>query len=196
MARLHALDRYARRPAHAPEARCELCAAPIDERHRHVLERPARALLCACRACAVLFGDPGPGSRLSTVPERVLFDPAPAATGAALPMRLSWLVRGDAGWSAWFPSLAGPVAAEAPPESYADRLADAVEPHLEALLVHRPPGGPVERLLVPVDVCYELAGLVRQRWRGLLGGEDAWRAIDELFARLRAVKEPLQGGRP
>jgi hypothetical protein len=202
MTGLRALDRYARRPAPAPGTRCELCAAPIGERHRHVLERQARALRCACHACAVLFRDSqAGGGRFSTVPERVLVDPAPAVdparpvAEAALPVRLSWLVRDQTGWSAFFPSPAGPVQAEAPPQCHADRLAAAVEPELEALLVHRRPGGSVERLLVPVDVCYELAGIVRRRWRGLHGGEEAWRAIDELFARLRARSEPLPGDR-
>jgi hypothetical protein len=39
---------------------------------------------------------------------------------------------------------------------------------------------------VPIDACYELTGIVRRRWKGFDGGEEAWRDIGDFFARLRA----------
>ena len=71
----------------------------------------------------------------------------------------------------------------------ATSLARSMEPDVEALLVRRPRAGALasERgdvLLVPVDVGYELVGIVRRRWRGLDGGDDAREAIDAFFARL------------
>jgi ferritin-like metal-binding protein YciE len=44
----------------APE-HCDLCAEPIAPTHRHLLDLESRRLLCACRACTILFdpaGDP------------------------------------------------------------------------------------------------------------------------------------------
>jgi hypothetical protein len=38
---------------------------------------------------------------------------------------------------------------------------------------------------VPITDCYELTGLVRQRWRGFDGGEDVHRAIAGFFSTLR-----------
>ena len=42
-------------------------------------------------------------------------------------------------------------------------------------------------LLVPIDACYRLVGLVRLHWRGFDGGSEAWAAIDAFFAELRAA---------
>jgi hypothetical protein len=41
----------------------------------------------------------------------------------------------------------------------------------------------VTALIVPIDVCYELVGLIRRSWRGFHGGDAVWREIDDFFAR-------------
>ncbi|MEA2126423.1 MAG: hypothetical protein QOI80_3205, partial [Solirubrobacteraceae bacterium] len=52
---------------------CELCGAPIAGDHRHLLEVARRELLCACRACALLFDRPAAAEgRYKLVPERRL----------------------------------------------------------------------------------------------------------------------------
>jgi hypothetical protein len=65
-----------------------------------------------------------------------------------------------------------------------------MEPDVEALLVRRSDAGrggasSSEALLVPVDACYRLVGLVRLHWKGFDGGAEAWAAIDGFFAELR-----------
>jgi hypothetical protein len=50
-------------------------------------------------------------------------------------------------------------------------------------------GEPV--LLVPIDACYRLVGLVKRHWRGFDGGSEAWAAIDGYFASLQAEARPL-----
>jgi hypothetical protein len=45
-------------------------------------------------------------------------------------------------------------------------------------------GSETECLLVPIDVCYELVGLVRTHWKGFDGGTEAWERIDGFFADL------------
>src|SRR5258708_26028541 len=71
------LARLARRTAEPkpeePEARCELCNAPIPSVHRHLLELSSRELMCAYRPCSLLFDRGGPGDgRYKLVPERRL----------------------------------------------------------------------------------------------------------------------------
>jgi hypothetical protein len=177
-----ALAPFLRKRGFAPDRavegdRCELCAAPIGETHRHVIEHGVRALKCVCPACAILFSS---AERYRTVPERVrevtLSDEAWAALG--LPVKLAWIVAGEK-WAAFYPSPAGPVEAtlaELPPEL------PALAPEVEALLVRRPE----DALVVPIDACLELAGLVRRHWRGFHGGDEVRRRIDELFRTLRS----------
>ena len=52
---------------------CELCSEAIGSKHRHLLELSNRALICVCRPCSILFGDPGAGSgKYRLVPSRYL----------------------------------------------------------------------------------------------------------------------------
>jgi hypothetical protein len=58
-------------------------------------------------------------------------------------------------------------------------------PDVQALLVHRPTGDKGRLVfIVPIDLCYELVGLIRRHWKGFDGGEEANRAIAEFFAGL------------
>ena len=57
---------------------------------------------------------------------------------------------------------------------------------VEALLV-RKVGARLECYIVPIDACYELVGVLRREWRGFQGGDEAWRAVGEFFARVRTL---------
>src|SRR5581483_11851077 len=58
-------------PRPAPGERCDLCAAPIPDVHRHLADVHRRALACACGACAILFDGRTAGpARYRLVPER------------------------------------------------------------------------------------------------------------------------------
>ena len=59
-----------------------------------------------------------------------------------------------------------------------------MEPDTDALLVNRM-GDRREHYLVPLDRCYQLVGLIRIHWRGLSGGEEAWREIGQFFTALQ-----------
>src|SRR3954447_24367363 len=70
-------------PGHQTEDRCELCAAPLAERHAHVVNLQTRSLVCACQACRILFGRDGAATgTYRAVPDRYLYDPAFALTDA------------------------------------------------------------------------------------------------------------------
>jgi hypothetical protein len=59
-----------------------------------------------------------------------------------------------------------------------------MESDVEALLVNRI-GTAREYFITPIDMCYELVGLIRMHWRGFTGGEKVWQEIDGFFAALR-----------
>jgi hypothetical protein len=207
VALIHALRPYARR---APQERrtespgCEICGSPVGERHAHVLRRDPRQVVCSCAACAVLFRDPDASrARYRTIPERVLRDPTTSvddATWAALgvPVGIAFFIVDEATGrcTGHCPSPAGAVQIDIEPPAWDDlrarvRIAREMAADVEALLVHRPRGGPSEVLVVPVDACYSLAGLVRTHWRGFDGGDDARRAIQRSIDELRArAREP------
>jgi hypothetical protein len=45
--------------------------------------------------------------------------------------------------------------------------------------------------IVPIDLCYQLVGLIRAEWRGFSGGTEAWAAIDRFFGELEARAETI-----
>jgi hypothetical protein len=78
-------------------------------------------------------------------------------------------------------------------------LLGALTPDVEAILVTgahsqgavpREAGG-IETFLVPVDVCYSLAGALRLEWHGFDGGAEVQRILADLLASLRERSRPL-----
>lgn len=192
---LAALRRFARRPAPAGDAasRCDLCAERIGDRHEHLVEPAAARLLCACSACAPRFPQNSDGTRAGTllrVPPRagrVGDAPGEAAWRAlGVPVAVAFFRRGDAGEvTAVFPGPAG--ATESPIDAATwGSMADGwpvPAPHVEAILVSRLAGA-AHTYLVSIDVCYRLVGVLRARWVGFAGGEEAWAAVQGFFAEL------------
>lgn len=204
MTALRALARYAG-PPRTEGARCELCAAAIEEPHPHAVDLADRRLLCACRPCAILFTDPAAaGGRYRTVPDRVRIDPSLSiddATWARLgvPVGLAFFFFSSASqrWIACYPSPAGATEGELDASALdawpSCALIDAIEHDVEALLVRRPHRGTGgEVMLVPIDACYELVGAVRRLWRGFDGGDDVRAAIDAFFDRMRTRSRPIR----
>jgi hypothetical protein len=78
-------------------------------------------------------------------------------------------------------------------------LLASAEPDVEAVLLCRDGGAAeAEHFIVPIDVCYELAGRMRMLWKGFDGGSEARASIDEFLAgvRRRAREAPASlGGR-
>ena len=71
--RLQRLAQRPQQPGDQPAEECELCGRPISPEHRHVLDLEDRNLLCACRACALLFDRRAAGGgHWRLVPERRL----------------------------------------------------------------------------------------------------------------------------
>lgn len=105
---------------------------------------------------------------------------------------------------AYYPSPAGPMESLLSLEGWdelvtSNPILNDLEPDVEALLINRVEnrGGDSyrEHYIVPIDICYELVGLIRLKWRGLSGGDEVWKAIAEFFAGLR-TRATTVGGPP
>jgi hypothetical protein len=199
---LRALERFARSARRAREGqRCELCALAIAAEHRHVVDCTARKLLCACTPCVLAFAkDHG---RFRSVPEQVRIDPKwtideRRLEALGVPVGLAFFLHPSSTgrWMAVFPSPAGATEADLEPdawESFArgSTLATSVSDDVEALFVRRTRDGKCSCFVVPVDVCYELTALLRSRWKGIDGGDDARAAVDDFVSRLAARAEMI-----
>lgn len=179
----------------APEAgeRCDMCAAPVPPGHRHIVDLNDRRMLCACRACALLFDSTAAGGgHLRLLPTRrrrldgFVLDDA-RWNRLRIPVDMAFFFRNTAAErvSAFYPSPAGPTESLLELDAWSELEADnpvlaELQPDVEALLISRA-RNMREHWLVPIDDCYELVGVIRSRWRGFGGGEEVWTEIDRFF---------------
>jgi len=194
--RLRALARRASAEREAEIERCELCGEALPSSHRHLLDLDSRELMCACRACTILFDrrEAG-GSHFRLVPDRRLLLEDFALDDAKwarlrIPVDMAFFFHhGEQGRvMAFYPSPMGPTESALELEAWDELVSDNpvlanLEPDVEALLVNRA-RGERRHFLVPVDDAYRLVGLIRTRWRGLSGGAEVWREIEDFFAEL------------
>jgi hypothetical protein len=179
------------------EERCELCGEPIAPEHRHIVDLQSRQLLCACRACTILFdGAAAGGGHFRLVPDRRLrlpdFDMDDVRWASLqIPVDMAFFFRNSQAERvmAMYPSPAGPTESlldlgEWDEIASANPVLETLEPDVEALLVNRARGAR-EYYVVPIDECYVLVALIRTRWRGFTGGAEVWEAIGGFFAGLR-----------
>jgi hypothetical protein len=191
------------RVADAPE-HCELCAEPVPDQHRHLLDVSARRLCCACRACSILFDSAEGGGRYRLVPDRRWYlrdfglDDA-RWESLRIPVQVAFFFHDSAANRvvAFYPSPAGAVESLLDLATWERIEADnpvltQLERDVEALLVSRTHDAR-GHFLVPIDDCYALVGLIRAGWRGLSGGQQVWDAIGRFFADLRARARPVAG---
>jgi hypothetical protein len=179
--------------------RCELCSAEVASGHPHLIEPGIRKLLCACNACAILFG--GMGTKYKRVPRRLLaLENFHLSDGQweslMVPISMAFFFRStpDARVVAFYPSPAGAMESLLPLETWKD-IEEAnpvlleMESDVEALLVNRVGHtrgfAAPEYYVLPIDECYKLVGLIRANWRGLSGGTEVWLKIAIFFGELK-----------
>jgi hypothetical protein len=171
-----------------------LCRAPIAAEHRHLLEMATHKITCACDPCALRFEMVLDG-HYKLIPRDThalaSFHVSDAEwDDLALPIDLAFIVHSTAAGRvmALYPSPAGATESLLTLSAWEALVADnpvlaRMQPDVEALLVNRT-GEHRLYYLAPIDVCFELVGLMRCHWRGLSGGEEVWREIDAFFLRL------------
>ncbi|MFD7449170.1 DUF5947 family protein [Kitasatospora sp. NPDC059827] len=198
-----ALLRRLREPAPPRPEQCGLCGHDLPPGHRHLVDVEERSLACTCTACGLLFQQHGAaGGRYRTVPDRYLHDPDGALdervwSVLGVPVGTVFLFRNAVldRLLAFYPGPAGATESEVDEEAWqralgTSRLAAALEPDVEALLLRRTEGR-VACYLVPIDVCYELVGRLRRCWHGFDGGAEARAELDAFFGRLALRARPL-----
>jgi hypothetical protein len=182
------------------EQRCDMCGEVIGDRHRHVVDLDHRRLLCTCPGCGLLFIAEGAGGgRYRAVPDRFVelaTGPRALALWEALevPVGVVFFVSSSRTGrvSAFYPGPAGATESLLALGSWQQALSElpgaaGVSPDVEAVLMRVGEGGQgAECFIVPVDACYELAGRLRQLWRGFDGGAEAKAALEEFFSEVRA----------
>jgi hypothetical protein len=204
------LQRLVRRSSQAPEPdpeRCELCAETLPAGHRHLLDLESRQLLCACRACALLFDRrAGGGGHYRLVPERRLrlanFELGDLAwEQLRIPVDMAFFFHDSAAGrvAAFYPGAMGATESRLELEAWqeiaaANPVLSEMEPDVEALLIDRTRGAR-RQWLVPIDDCFALVGVIRTRWRGFSGGKEVWQEIDGFFERLDRSSRPPAGRR-
>ena len=195
------LRRFAQGRKQPAQERCELCSVGLFPEHRHLLEIASHKIVCACDPCALRFENVVEG-RFKLIPRDVRSLPQFHLTDAqwedlALPIDLAFLVYSTPAKKmlALYPSPAGATESLLPLPAWESLVSDnpalgRMEADVEALLVNRV-GENRLYYLAPIDVCFELVGLMRTHWRGLSGGEEVWREIGAFFSRLEERARPV-----
>jgi Family of unknown function (DUF5947) len=188
----------------AAAERCELCSTEVPVEHGHIADLDGASLLCACRACYLLFTQENGGRRkYKSVPDRYLRDASRVMTPAAfdqleIPVGLAFFLRTSRGGgelSAFYPSPAGATECRLDLQLWQQLVIDypllgATADDVEAALISRSNDG-VEYFLVPIDACYELAGRMRLYWHGFDGGTEARASIAAFLTDVRDRARPF-----
>ncbi len=193
---LATLRQFVRKPRQAVEM-CELCAAPLASSHQHLLELEKRRVTCACDACSILFSG-HVNQRYRRIPREVceLRDFAmddQEWESLLIPINMAYFFHSSAAGRviANYPSPGGAMESSLELEYWSaiverNPVLKKLEPDVEALLVNRI-ASPPRYYRAPIDQCFRLVGLIRTHWRGLSGGDQVWKQIDEFFRQLNEV---------
>ena len=194
-------------PQAQPEERCDFCAKPIGETHSHLVDLQDRRLMCACRPCYLVFLPSGAAKgRYKTVPERYVHLEDLELSDAAwdqlqIPIGLAFFFYNspESKTLCFYPGPAGAMESQLPLDAWSGiaaldpRLA-GLQSDVEAFLVRRERGHEPAYFIVPIDVCYQLVGLIRLSWKGFDGGEEARTKIDAFFEDLHERSRAAAGG--
>lgn len=177
----------------AGEHRCEMCGVALAVRHDHVVDAGGGRVRCACVACAGVFVRPSCGIPRGVTRARRLDATVDDADWRALgvPIAIAFFRRAASGAViAHVPGPAGTTASPLADGAWAALRArhsglPDIAREIEAVLVSGLDGAE-GAYLVSNDLYYRLAGILRARWRGVAGGEEARAAVAAFFAELEA----------
>jgi hypothetical protein len=202
------LRQFVRRPSvrSSPNESCEMCSKDLAANHQHLLDPIGRKLICACDACAILFGSQGQ-TKYRRVPRRIRFLADFRMTdsqwdGLMMPINMAFFFKSTPQGRvvALYPSPAGATESLLSFDTWDEIELDnpallEMEADVEALLVnrigHSRGFSNPEYYVAPIDECFKLVGLIRSRWQGLSGGTEVWREIAQFFGDLKAQSPPV-----
>jgi hypothetical protein len=197
-------EKAAKEVAEATQERCDLCSEPIPPEHRHLLEVSTREIICACRPCSILFDSKAASEgKYRLIPDRHLFLEDFEMSDAQweslrIPVDMAFFFYSTPAERvvAFYPSPMGPTESLLKLSAWEELercnpVLNEMERDVEALLVNRVRGAR-EHLLVPIDECYRLVGLIRMHWRGLSGGREVWGEIERFFEELRERSKTVE----
>jgi hypothetical protein len=157
-------------------------------------------IVCTCDPCALRFQDVV-GGRFKLIPRDIWDLPQFSLSDVewenlALPINLAFFFYSspEKKMKALYPSPAGATESLLPLAAW-NSLAErnsrlrTMQADVEAFLINRV-GTKREYYVVPIDVCFELVGLIRMHWRGLSGGDAVWSQVENFFARLSGNARP------
>ncbi|MDQ2731809.1 MAG: DUF5947 family protein [Armatimonadota bacterium] len=199
------IRQFARKSPPPAVEHCNLCGEAIGPRHRHLLDLSTRNLLCACRACSILFHQPAAGAKArKLIPDRYLHLCGFQITNGQwdslrIPVGMAFFFRNSVTDSptAMYPGPMGPTESLLTLDAWEDieelnPILRTLEPDVEALMVNRVKEAR-DYFLVPIDESYRLVGLIRLNWKGLSGGREVWQELDQFFAGLKERSRPVGG---
>jgi hypothetical protein len=202
LTRLQTIARQATQEREAQLEHCDLCGAPIEAGHRHVMDLRSRELMCSCRPCSILFDREAAGKghyrlvgdRRLRIEDLELDDVMWEELRLPVDMAFFFHHSGEGRVKAYYPSPMGPTESQLELDAWdgleeANPVLGTLTPDVEALLVNRSLGAR-QHWIVPIDECYELVGLIRTSWRGFTGGGEVWQAIKKRFEELDRRSRP------
>lgn len=184
-------------PAAPPDTpadeQCELCVLTLAANHRHLLHLDERRILCVCETCwAVRSGDAEfrpVGNRTVWLDDFALTEEQWASFQIPIGLAFFMVSTVSGGVIALYPSPAGATECELDLETWEKLVAEnpalaSLEADAEALIVNRM-AEPPKHVIAPIDVAYQLVGVVKTSWEGISGGSATEEAVARYFEGLR-----------
>jgi hypothetical protein len=180
-------------PAAGSDEQCELCTLTLAAGHRHLLHLDERRILCVCETCwAVRSGEAEfrpVGNRTVWLDDFALTDEQWASFQIPIGLAFFMVSTVSGGVIALYPSPAGATECELDLESWQRLVAENpaladIEADAEALIVNRM-ADPPKHVIAPIDVAYQLVGVVKTSWEGISGGSATEEAVARYFEGLR-----------
>ena len=180
-------------PFAGSDEQCELCTLTLAAKHRHLLHLDERRILCVCETCwAVRSGEAEyrpVGNRTVWLDDFALTDEQWASFQIPIGLAFFMVSTVSGGVVALYPSPAGATECELDLESWQRLVAENpgladLEADAEALIVNRM-ADPPKHVIAPIDVAYQLVGVVKTSWEGISGGRATEDAVADYFEGLR-----------
>ena len=180
-------------PVAEGEQQCELCVLTLSSKHRHLLHLDERRILCVCETCwAVRSGEAEfrpVGNRTVWLEDFALTDEQWASFQIPIGLAFFMISTVSKGAIALYPSPAGATESELDLEAWEKLVSEnpaleTLDADSEALIVNRMADTPLH-VIAPIDVAYQLVGVVKSSWEGISGGRATEDAVAGYFEGLR-----------